>query len=83
MFVEDNLVTGCLQQPEPGDRYERRGRSILIYVDVPDEPGHPDTYAGPIAIHYLLWQTINDITHAVEIWRCTNRIRLHDLPPWM
>jgi hypothetical protein len=39
------------------------------------------TYTGPIAIYYPLWQAINDITHAIEIWRCKNRIRL--LPPWM
>jgi DNA-binding transcriptional MerR regulator len=81
VFVGDDTVTGSLQQPEPFDQHEERGRGVLVYVDIPDEP--PDLYAGPIAIYYPIWQTINDLTHAIEIWRCKNRIKLQDLPPWM
>jgi DNA-binding transcriptional MerR regulator len=32
---------------------------------------------------WLYLPYINDITHAVEIWRCKNRIKLQDLPPWL
>jgi hypothetical protein len=83
VFVDNDIVTDCLQRPEPGDRYEQRDRSILVYVDIPDEPANPDMYAGPIAVYYPLWRAIDDITHAIEIWRCKDRIRLQDLPPWM
>jgi DNA-binding transcriptional MerR regulator len=83
VFVGDDIVTNCLQQPEPGDRHELRGRSILVYVDDPDAPAGPGLYTGPIAVYYPFWQAINDITHAVEIWRCKNGIKLQDLPPWM
>jgi hypothetical protein len=38
---------------------------------------------GVIAVYCPLWQAINDVTHATEIWRCRNRIKLRELPPWM
>jgi hypothetical protein len=83
VFVDDDTVTASRQQPERSNRFEQQDRCILLYIDIPDEPAHPDLYTGPIAIYYSPWQAINDITHAIEIWRCKNRIRLQDLPPWM
>jgi DNA-binding transcriptional MerR regulator len=83
VFVGDDTVMSRVQHPEPGHRHEQRGRSALLYVDVPDEPAGSDFYNGPIAVYYPLWQAIDDITHAVEIWRCKNGIKLQDLPPWM
>jgi hypothetical protein len=70
VFVDDETVTNCLQHPEPGDRYEQRGSSIVLTVDIPDETLDSDAYPGPMAIYYPLWQAINDLTHAIEIWRC-------------
>jgi hypothetical protein len=75
VFIDDTTITASQQNPDPGEQWKQHDPSTLLTINDPDD--------DPITLCYPLWQTINNITHAIEIWRCKNRIKLQDLPPWM